>query len=126
MICHRKLKPLKQKENTLEDITLGVVDPGAQSTSFISLLSLGSSLLQEDLLSGSTRWQVQVQLNTWKGFYSPKSSHKSSGPDYLCFIIGPHTHLNQPQRLGKRNAALRRGQPHDPQDLGVVPTLVPQ
>lgn len=40
MIGHRKLEPLKQKENTREDITLVMVDPGAQSTSFVSLYLL--------------------------------------------------------------------------------------
>lgn len=95
-------------------IFLEVVGPGSQSTSFVSVCLLVLPPSMKALLSGSMRWQVHIQQETGLNFSSSRSSHRSAGPDSLCFVFGPHAPLNLPRWLGNMNAMPGWDQPHNP------------
>ena len=81
VICHRKLKLLKQKEDALASVPPGEVDPGFLCFS----PSLGFSSFCEDLLSGSMWWLVHGQQKP--GQVSPPPRVHTKARDLITCVL---------------------------------------
>lgn len=105
------------KYHRLRTDALGVVGPGVQSTSSVSLhlLALPPSMkvCSQPPCDGRSKYSCKPGTVSF-----PKSSHESSRPDHVCVVVGPHAHQNPPQWWGKQDTTSEGGQ-------GMVIALLP-
>lgn len=115
VICNRKLKLLKQKEDAPGSVPPGEVDPGLLCFS----PSLGSSSFCEDLLSGSMWWLGHGQQKP--GWVFPPSRGHIEARDLITVFCYEASRPSEPAPcLGEQSTTPRQGQPQESPRLRIV------